>query len=93
MPQVLRLGIARNITVAGASARTGLDFTSGTTAVLVTTTTAAHIKFGDGTVNATTSDTVLPAGASIVLAIPAGATRLAAIQNSTGGTMSVTELL
>lgn len=53
------------------------------------TTTDAHVKIGDSP-TATTSDPILPAGA-IDYVIVEGSTKVAAIQVSTGGSLSVTE--
>ncbi|MEQ8394994.1 hypothetical protein [Thalassobaculum sp.] len=85
-------GPNQNVTVSGTTARTATDFASDTTIVVLVATTVCHIVFGDETVTATTAGILMPAGMERMFKLPAGATRVAAIQASSGGVLGVTEM-
>jgi hypothetical protein len=85
-----RPGTSQNITVAAASAAVTNAFGSQTYAVRLASTTACWYVVA-GTPVATTSDVYLPAGVIEIIKVNPGE-KVAAIQASAGGTMSVVEL-
>lgn len=88
---IYRWGTVQTITTSGASARTAAGVGAQTYAVRIHATAAAHIVFGDDSVDATTSDTLLPAGGTEYVQVTPGQS-VAAIQESSAGTVYVTEL-
>lgn len=84
-------GPHQSVTVSGTTARTGSDFNARTTIVRLCASTNCYIAFGGSTVEATTAGIFLPAGVPLVVGVPSGATRVAAIQASAGGVLSVLE--
>lgn len=81
-------GTPAKITIGGSSVRVALP--SGPQVVRLAATGNCWIKFGDGTVTATTSDTLFPAGVEVVK-IPTGVTHIAAIQDGAStGSLSIT---
>lgn len=87
--QALAPAPTRNIngTIGAASARVALPASSDV--VRLCATADCYIRFGDSAVNAANSDAIFVKGAEI-LKIPTGATHLAFLQVSTGGSISVT---
>jgi len=85
----LRFDIAQKITVSGTTARNGTDFTR--KVIRVYSTEDAFIKLGDDTVEATANDHFLPKEVVDFITVD-DSTRLAAIQDSTGGTLYISEL-
>lgn len=82
-------GIAQ-ITVGAASARVALP--GDCEVVRVASTVDCWFRFGDGSVVAAGTDSFFAKGSEI-FKIPSGATHIAAIQTSAGGTMSITRML
>ncbi len=80
---------ARSFT--GTTARTTQDFETGVKVVELRPTMACFIKFGDGTVEATSSDFFLLASERVTYHIGTH-TRVAVIPDTTGGTLHITEL-
>ena len=86
------VGTTGKISITGTSARVALPSGVGHEDVLrLASTTDCYIKFGDSTVEATTSDALFTAGVEL-FKVPAAATHVAAIQVSASGVMTVTEL-
>lgn len=82
-------GTNQNVTVAGTSAATANALGADTRVVRLAATTACYIAIGT-TPTATTSNPILPAGAvDYVIVEPSD--KIAALQVSTGGVLSVTE--
>lgn len=81
----------QKVTVSGSSARTAADFDSQTTIVEVAASVACYIKFGDDTVVATDSDLYLPANTPRMYGVTAQTPRMAALQVTGGGFVTVTE--
>ena len=75
----------------GTSARTSSGVGTQTRMVLLAADTACHYVFGNSSVNATTSDTYLPANAEHLVRIAPGQ-YVAAIQSSAAGTLQVSEM-
>jgi len=84
-------GPHQSVTVSGTTARTAANFNDRTTILRLCASTNCYIAFGGGTIEATTAGIFLPAGVPLVVGVPAGATRVAAIQASAGGILSVLE--
>ncbi len=84
-------GVTQSVAYTGTSARTANNFTAGCAFVELFATTNAHYKLGGGSVAATTSDIFIPANTRLIVATM-GQSRIAAIQNATGGSLFVTEL-
>lgn len=57
----------------------------------IASNTGCYIKFGDDAVDATANDIYFPAGVE-VLVLPETATNLAVIQDSAGGTITITAM-
>lgn len=91
MQEVFKPGPHQSVTVSGTTARTGGNFSGETRAIRLCSSTNCYVKLGDATVEATTGDIYLPAGSPLFLGVPSGATRVAAIQASAGGVLSVLE--
>ncbi len=81
----------QSVTTSGTSARTTSGVGDQTRAVLLTCNEACHYAFGSSSVTATTNDTYLPANAEHYVRI-APSQYVAAIQDSAGGTLHVSEL-
>ena len=90
MPRPLA-GAHQTFTTGVSSARTTSGVGDQTRAVLVTCDEACHYVFGDGAVDATTSDTFLPANSEHYVRIAPGQ-YVAAIQSSAAGAFHVSEL-
>lgn len=92
--QALSLGTSvSKITVTGTTARAALPTNAGMTDVVrVACNTDCYIVFGDSTVEADANDSLFTQGVEI-LAVPRGVTHVAAIQVSTNGVMTLTEML
>lgn len=80
------------VTTSGTTARTASNFAGTTQVVRLCATAACYVVFGGSTVEATSAGILLPALSPLVLGIPSGATRVAAIQVSGGGVLSVLEM-
>jgi hypothetical protein len=91
--QTLALGTDTNtITVTGTSARQPLPSGAGAEDIVrLACNTDAFIIFGDVTVVAAPGDALFTAGVES-FKVPDGATHIAAIQESSGGIMTITEL-
>ena len=79
---------ARSASYTGTAGSTG-TWPAGPQGVLVTCTTAAYVRVGEG-VTATTADTYVPANTPIPFFVPRGTGapwRVSAIQVSSGGTV------
>jgi len=91
--QILALSTTATLTVAGTSARAALPAgASHEDIVRVASNTDCYIKFGDSTVEATSSDPLFTTGVES-FKVPAQATHIAAIQVSAGGVMTITEMI
>lgn len=87
---------AHKITVSGTSARNSTAFATETQVVSLYTTEACYVEIGDSTVTATTSTHYMPAASSLFVSLLGGpdkATHIAAIQDTTGGTLYISEML
>lgn len=62
------------------------------TLIRVAATQDCHIKFGSGATTATNTDTLFPAGVEI-MQVPIGVDRIAAIQDTTAGVLTVTTMV
>lgn len=91
-PEFFKPGTNQNITVAGTSAATTNAFGPTTKAIRVVSTTAAYIALAT-TPTADTTGIVVPANTPMFIVLPSAGLKLAALQVSAGGVMSVTELL
>lgn len=85
-----RLGAAQEVTTGAASAAS-TAFGAQTFAVLLSATAACRILVGDGTPTALATSTYLPANVFLTVTCNPGQ-RVAAIQESGAGKLSVTEL-
>ena len=92
--QTLALGRTTNvISVTGTSARAEIPSGAGAEDIIrIACNTDCHIKFGDSTVEATTSDPLFTQGVE-AFKVPDTSTHVAAIQVSASGTMTLTELI
>lgn len=96
--QVLRLlaGGSQEITIAASSARNGVAFNSTTRVIEIYSTVDCRIRQGDGTVTALATDSWLPATTGRLYALGGDqqtqATHIAVIQESTGGTLYISEM-
>ena len=82
----------QTIAVGAASVAVTNAFGAYTTVVRLISTTACHIRLGGGTPTATTADPYLPANVDWFIEVAPGQ-RVAAIQNTAGGTLHVTEMI
>lgn len=82
---------AQNIAVIATTVRNGVDFGANVTLVELTPTQDMFVKFGSGTVEATSSDVFLASG-GIYTYHTKGNPRIAAIRSTTDGTLRITEL-
>lgn len=90
---VMSPGSTASIAVATASARVALPGNAVAGSIVrVAVTQDTHIAFGDGSVNAATTDMLLTSGAIEYLVVPADATNIAAIRQSTDGILRITEM-
>jgi hypothetical protein len=91
--QTLALGTSTNtIVVGGSSLRQPLPSGAGAEDIVrLACNTDCFIIFGDSTVVATSSDALFTAGVE-AFKVPDGATHVAAIQESSSGIMTLTEL-
>lgn len=92
MSRVFVPGTNRNVTTSATSARTAADFDGSVKVVRLVASAACYIAFGDDTVAATSAGILMPADMECFFALPSDATRVAAIQVSAGGVLSVTEM-
>lgn len=91
--QCLELGTVQTVSVSGTSAATSNAFGTNTTVIRVVCTSDCHIVIA-GTPTATTSHSLLPANVVEYFRINGEETlKLAAIQVSEAGTLTVTEML
>lgn len=90
---VLATGASITTGAASASATIPND-SSGSVAsyVRVTATVAAHVRIGVAAATAVATDMLVQPGDSVVLHIPRGYTKIAAIQNAAAGVVIVTPL-
>ena len=82
-------GSGQNITSSGTAANNSTAFASNTSIIRISPSAAIRYRVGPNA-TALTTDTLLPAGAVEYVGIVAG-DRLSVIQDSTGGTVSVSE--
>lgn len=83
------------ITTSGTSARVAMGNTSAGALprfVRIAATAAAYVKFGDNTVTASAGDLLVQPADAVVLAVPKGATNVAAIQVSSAGVVQISSL-
>lgn len=92
IPGLFTFGAHQNVATAATTARTASDFADTTRVVRVACTAACYIAFGDETVEAASTDLLVPALMDYLIPVPAGATRLAAIRVSGDGVLGVTEM-
>lgn len=85
-------GRDHQIATAAASARTKKVFGPGSKLVELYATQDCFIAFGGADVVAGVADRFIPAATTRVYAIPAGATRLAAVRSQADGTLYIGEL-
>lgn len=91
--QTLALGNTVTLSVAGTSARVALPAGAAHEDIVrVACNTDCHIAFGDSTVEATTSDALFTTGVE-AFKVPQSATHIAAIQLSSAGNMTITEMI
>lgn len=83
-------GSGQNITASGTAANNSAAFANNTSIIRVATTEAIRYRVGPLAV-AVATDTLLPAGAVEYIGVAAG-DRLSVIQDSAGGTVSVSEV-
>ena len=88
--QALGVGTTQTITTSGTSAAISTAFAAGTTVIRVVATEDVHVAFA-ASPTATTSDAFLPSNQVEYFKVTAGE-KIAAIQNSTAGTVYVTEM-
>lgn len=84
-------GGCQSITTGAASARTASGVGAQTRAVAIAASEDTHYRFGDSAVVATTADTFIRGGGEHHVRIHPGQ-YVAAIQNTTAGTLFVSEL-
>lgn len=84
------LGVSQSITVSGTTARTSAGVGAFTRHVMIYSSGDAYYNFGGSTVTATTSNTFIPAGGEHFVLITGGQ-YVAAIQDSAGGVVKVSE--
>ncbi len=92
IPRLFRHGETHNVATSATTARTASDFAETTRVVRIVCTAACYIAFGDETVEAANTDLLVPALWEYLVAVPPGATRLAAIRVAADGVLGVTEL-
>jgi hypothetical protein len=85
-----RFGAAQEVTVGAASAASAA-FAAQTRQIRIAATSACRVVVGDGTPVATATDAYLPANTVEYVQVTPGQ-RIAAIQESAGGKLSVTEI-
>ena len=88
-------GAAHAISVTAASARNGAAFSSSTRVVALYATGAVYLKFGEGSVTASSSDHYFPSGVYHVFSLGwkvTRATHIAALRVSTDCTLYISEL-
>lgn len=94
IPVVAPGASARIAAVGATSSRVSLPGAAAAGSIVrVAVTQDCYVAFGTNTVVATTSDVLMTSGAIEYLKVPAGATDIAAIQASTAGTLTITEML
>lgn len=78
---------ARSVSYTGTAGNTA-TWPAGPQGVLVTVTTDAYVRVGDG-VTATTADSLIPAWTPVLMKVPPGGVpwRVSAIQLASGGTV------
>lgn len=83
-----------NITTSGTSAHHALPTSADGNVpnyCVISTTAACHVRWGQGTQTAVTTDFYLPANLPVLIKT-SGSTDIAAIQDTTGGTLNVAPL-
>jgi hypothetical protein len=90
MRSASRLGTAQDVAIGAASAASAA-FGAQTYQVRVVATSACRVRIGDGTPTALATDSYLPADCSEYFTCTPGQ-RIAVIQESAGGKLSVTEV-
>jgi hypothetical protein len=90
MQPASRLGAAQEVTIGAASAAS-TAFGAQTYQIRVAATIGCRIKVGDGTPTAAATDAYLPANQAEYLSCTPGQ-KIAVIQETTGGKLSVTEI-
>jgi hypothetical protein len=86
-----RFGLAQELTVGAASAASAV-FGEQTRQIRVSATAACRIRVGDGTPIAAATDAYLPANVVEYIQVTPGQ-KIAAIQETSSGKLSVTEIL
>jgi hypothetical protein len=79
------------VTVGAASATHTNPFGAGITIVRICATTACHVRMGNPTATAVTTDMYVPPNVPMFLSVAPGQ-KIAAIQNAAGGFLHVTEM-
>jgi hypothetical protein len=91
----LRPGASQNVAVTASSARSATAFNTDTRVIGLYATVPMFIRLGDNTVTATTSDHYLPADTYMDVSVAANEkqkyTAIAAIRNSSDGTLYISE--
>jgi len=89
--EILTPATNQTITTGAVSVLLTNPFGTYTTVVRLCATAACHIKIGNPTATATTSDPYLPANTPWYIFVAPGQ-KIAAIQNAAGGVLHVTEM-
>lgn len=85
-----KLGVNQALATSGTSALSNA-FGAMTTVVRLCATAACHVKIGNPSATATTSDMYLPANFPMYISVVPGQ-KIAAIQNAAAGVLHITEL-
>ena len=90
MPVIIP-GVSQDVTVSGTSAAITNAFQTETQVIMISCSTDCRFLIGSGTPTALPTSHRLPADTTLVLGLKADDERIAFIQESAGGTASVTE--